>query len=90
MLTFPLVVFYLFLSGAAPATTRSVIMIAFYVLALVLEREVDAINSLMLAALFLLALSPPALFDISFRLSLFLPCGGFSCSPHCSWPLSRT
>ncbi|RQW78028.1 MAG: DUF4131 domain-containing protein, partial [Geobacter sp.] len=69
LLTLPLVVFYLFLSGAAPATTRSVIMIACYVLALLLEREVDAVNSLTLAALFLLAVSPPALFDISFQLS---------------------
>lgn len=68
-LTLPLLTFYLFLSGAAPATTRSVIMIAFFILALVLEREVDPINSLMLAAAFILALSPPALFDISFQLS---------------------
>ena len=69
LVTLPLIVFYLFLSGAAPATTRSVIMIAVYVVALVLEREVEPINSLMLAALVLLAVSPGALFDISFQLS---------------------
>ncbi|HEX8960570.1 MAG TPA: DNA internalization-related competence protein ComEC/Rec2 [Geobacteraceae bacterium] len=69
LLTLPVITFYLFLSGGAPATVRSVIMIAFYILALVLEREVDPVNSLMLAALFILALSPPALFDISFQLS---------------------
>ena len=69
VLTLPVLIFYLFLSGAAPATTRSVIMIGFYILALVLEREVDPVNSLMLAAAFILALSPPALFDISFQLS---------------------
>ena len=69
LITLPMLTFYLFLSGAAPATSRSVIMIGFYVLALVFEREVDPINSLLLAALFLLALSPPALFDISFQLS---------------------
>lgn len=69
LLTLPLLTFYLFLSGAAPATARSVIMIGFYILALVFEREVDPINSLLLAALFLLALSPPTLFDISFQLS---------------------
>ena len=69
ILTLPLIVFYLFLSGAAPATTRSVIMIAVYILALVVEREVDPVHSLMLAAALILALSPPALFDISFQLS---------------------
>jgi competence protein ComEC len=69
LLTLPLLTFYLFLSGAAPATSRSVIMIGFYILALVAERELDPINSLLLAALFLLAISPPALFDISFQLS---------------------
>ena len=69
LLTFPLIIFYLFLSGAAPATTRSVIMIGAYILALVVERETDPINSLLLAATFILALTPPALFDLSFQLS---------------------
>lgn len=69
LLTLPLIIFYLFLTGAAPATTRSVIMIAVYILALVVEREMDPVNSLMLAALVILALAPQALFDISFQLS---------------------
>lgn len=69
LLTLPLLTFYLFLSGAAPATARSVIMIGAYMLALLLERETDPANYLMLAALFILALSPPDLFDISFQLS---------------------
>lgn len=67
--TFPVIVFYLFLSGAAPATSRSVIMIGAYLVALLLERQGDPLNSLLLAALVILALSPPALFDISFQLS---------------------
>ncbi|HLO25116.1 MAG TPA: ComEC/Rec2 family competence protein, partial [Geobacteraceae bacterium] len=69
LFTLPLIMFYLFLSGAAPATTRSVIMIAVYILALVMERETDPIHSLILAALLILALTPAALFDISFQLS---------------------
>jgi competence protein ComEC len=69
LLTIPPIVFYLFLSGAAPSTTRSVIMIAAYIAALAIGRETDPINSLMLAALFILLLAPPALFDISFQLS---------------------
>lgn len=69
VLTLPALVFYLFLSGAAPATLRSVIMIGVFILAMVLEREADPIDSLMLAAVIILAGSPPALFDISFQMS---------------------
>jgi competence protein ComEC len=69
VLTLPVLIFYLFLSGAAPATARSVIMIAVYILAMVVEREVDPIDSLMLAAVIILASSPPSLFDLSFQLS---------------------
>jgi competence protein ComEC len=67
--TLPLIFFYLFLSGAAPATVRSVIMITAYIVALLLDREVDPINSLMLAAFVIIVCSPPALFDVSFQLS---------------------
>ena len=69
ILTLPVLLFYLFLSGAAPATIRSVIMIGVYILAMLLEREVDPVDSLMLAAIIILAGSPPALFDLSFQLS---------------------
>jgi competence protein ComEC len=69
VLTLPVLIFYLFLSGAAPATIRSVIMIGVYILAMLLEREVDPVDSLMLAAVIILAGSPPALFDLSFQLS---------------------
>ncbi|HEX9022966.1 MAG TPA: DNA internalization-related competence protein ComEC/Rec2 [Geobacteraceae bacterium] len=68
-LTLPVLVFYLFLSGAAPATLRSVIMIGVFILAMLLERETDPVDSLMLAAVVILAGSPCALFDISFQLS---------------------
>jgi competence protein ComEC len=69
VLTLPVLLFYLFLSGAAPATIRSAIMIGVYILAMLLEREVDPVDSLMLAAIIILAGSPPALFDLSFQLS---------------------
>jgi competence protein ComEC len=69
LFTLPLIFFYLFLSGAAPATVRSVIMITAYIVALLLEREIDPINSLMLAAMVIIGCSPPALFDLSFQLS---------------------
>jgi competence protein ComEC len=69
LLTIPFIVFYMFLSGAAPATVRSVIMILAYVAALLLERETDPLNSLILAAVTILLCSPTSLFDISFQLS---------------------
>jgi competence protein ComEC len=69
VLTLPVLIFYLFLSGTAPATIRSVIMIGVYILAMLLEREVDPVDSLMLAAIIILVGSPPALFDLSFQLS---------------------
>lgn len=69
LFTLPVLVFYLFLSGAAPATARSVLTITVYVIALALQRETDPINSLLLAALVILGLHPPAIFDLSFQLS---------------------
>jgi competence protein ComEC len=69
LVTLPVLVFYLFLSGAAPATARSVLTIAVYVVALALQRETDPVNSLLLAALAILGITPAALFDLSFQLS---------------------
>jgi len=65
----PAMLFYLFLTGAAPATARSVVMLGVLVAALYVERESDPVNALLLAALLLLAIDPPALFDVSFQLS---------------------
>ncbi|MBI2354466.1 MAG: DNA internalization-related competence protein ComEC/Rec2 [Deltaproteobacteria bacterium] len=69
LLSLPAMLLYLFLTGAAPATARSVIMLAGFVLALYAERETDPVNALLFSALLLLALNPPSLFDISFQLS---------------------
>ncbi len=67
--SFPLILYYMFLSGAAPATVRSVLMLGFLAAGLLLEREFDHINSLILAALVLLLMNPENLYDISFQLS---------------------
>ena len=69
LLTLPVMIFYLFLCGSAPATLRSVIMLGAFILALALERETDSVDSLLLAAFLILLLTPGALFDISFQLS---------------------
>jgi competence protein ComEC len=69
ILTVPAMLLYLCLTGSAPATARSVIMLAAFVLALCAERETDPVNGLLLSAFLLLAIHPPTLFDISFQLS---------------------
>lgn len=69
LFTLPVLVFYLFLSGTASATARSVLTIAVYVIALALQRETDPLNSLLLAALVILGIHPPSIFDLSFQLS---------------------
>ncbi len=69
ILTIPVIIFYLLLSGGAPATARSVIMVIAFITAMLLGRDVDPLNSLMLAAMIIIAGSPPVLFDLSFQLS---------------------
>ncbi|BCO11256.1 DNA internalization-related competence protein ComEC/Rec2 [Citrifermentans bremense] len=65
----PVLLFYLLLSGAAPATLRSVLMICAVVAALHLRRELDPINTVMLAACAILFVSPQIFFEVSFQLS---------------------
>jgi competence protein ComEC len=81
LFTLPLLVGYLFLTGAAPATARSVIMIGAYIVTLALQRESDPINALLLAAFTILGISPPALFDLSFQLSFLAIWGIVLASP---------
>lgn len=69
LIAVPVMLAYLFLTGNAPATARSVIMLTVFAVALLVERERDSINTLLLAAFFLVAINPPTLFDVSFQLS---------------------
>lgn len=82
----PLIMYYMFLSGAAPATARSVIMLFLLVAALVLERESDPVNSLSLAAFALLLINPASLYDISFQLSFLALWGLTVITPLLSKP----
>ena len=90
ILTIPLLFFYLFLTGGAPATLRSVIMISAYIGSILLSRETDPIHSLMLAALLILAWSPAALFDISFQLSFLALWGILVLTPLLMQPFEKT
>jgi competence protein ComEC len=85
----PVVVFYLFLSGTAPATVRSVLMIAAFMLALQLKRELDPVNTVILAACAILFASPETLFDVSFQLSFLAIWGLVVLAPPLAAPCRR-
>jgi competence protein ComEC len=65
----PVAVGYGLLTGMGLPALRATIMLAVLTLALVLHRERDLFNSLLLAAMLILSLFPEALFAASFQLS---------------------
>ena len=85
----PVVVFYLFLSGAQAATLRSVLMIAAVVLALYVKRELDPVNCIMLAAGAILFTAPETLFNLSFQLSFLAIWGLVVLAPPLSAPFMK-
>ncbi len=87
--TLPPLLGYFFLSGAASATFRSVVMIAAFIVALLVEREQDPLNSLMLAAFVILVVTPASLFDISFQLSFIAIWGIIVLTPLFMAPFRR-
>ncbi len=86
----PLILYYMFLSGAAPATARSVLMLFFVTIGLFLERESAPINMLILAAFALLLANPANLYDISFQLSFIALWGLTIITPLLLKPLKIT
>lgn len=89
LIALPVVTFYLLLSGCAPATQRSVLMIAVLVAALYLKREPEPVNSLLLAAALILFVSPQTLFDLSFQLSFLAFWGLVVLAPALGAPCAR-
>jgi competence protein ComEC len=63
------VVVYGVVAGFSPSTQRAVLMVAVFLLTFLFERDQDSLNTLALAALFILIADPPALFSVSFQLS---------------------
>ena len=63
------VIIYGLLAGMPPSTQRAVVMVSVFLLSFFVERDQDAINTLAVAALLILAVHPPSLFMISFQLS---------------------
>jgi competence protein ComEC len=63
------VIIYGFLAGMSPSTQRAVIMVSVFLMSFLIEKEHDAINTLAVAAMLIVAVHPPSLFLISFQLS---------------------
>jgi len=61
--------YYMLLTGTQPPVVRATIMALVYLIARVIERRVNMLNSLGLAALIILLIDPRQLFDVGFQLS---------------------
>ncbi len=67
--TIPPLILYTFIAGARIPTIRAAIMIIIYLVSILLDRHRNIYNTLAIAALVILLVSPPSLFDVSFQLS---------------------
>ena len=65
---FPVLAYGL-IAGMSPSTQRAVIMVIIFLLAIIFEKDHDPLNTMAVAAMFILILHPPALFSVSFQLS---------------------
>lgn len=64
------VIFYTLISGAQIATVRSMIMILVFILAVLVDRGNEILNSLALSGLIILLIDPLSIHDISFQLTM--------------------
>jgi len=69
LITMPVLIYYAFISGMSTPAVRALVMISIYMLALLLERRDQWLNSLAIAAFIILLYRPSSLFDLSFQLS---------------------
>ncbi len=69
LLTMPVMVLYLGISGTSPPAVRSFVMIALFLLGLLLGRKGFWLNSVCFAAFLLVLWDPSVLYSISFQLS---------------------
>ena len=65
----PPVIVYTFIAGAGMSVLRATLMILAFMAALLISKSRDLFNTLAMAALIILIVYPPALFDVSFQLS---------------------
>ncbi len=70
VLTVAVLGFYMLLTGSRPSVVRAVIMATLFIGGIFFQRSAHPLNTLGVAALTLLAVRPPALFDVGFQLSM--------------------
>lgn len=73
--------FYAFLTGFSASVTRAVVMFTILIFAQLMRRGYHPINSLSIAAFFILLWDPMAIFDIGFQLSFLAMAGIFAVYP---------
>jgi len=81
-LTLTVLAFYMLLTGARPSVVRAVVMAAVLIGGLLVQRSSHTLNSLGIAALLLLGMRPPALFDTGFQLSMCAVAGIVTLHPR--------
>ena len=69
LLSMGLITFYAALAGGSPSVVRAAVMADVYLLAVVLDREADPLNTLALSAVALLLWQPLFLWDVGFQLT---------------------
>ena len=69
IMTMAFLAVYSYVAGSSPPIIRAVVMFAVFAVGYVIERQTDLLNSLALAALFILLGAPKQLFDPGFQLS---------------------
>ena len=82
VLTVVVLGFYMFLTGGRPSVVRAVIMAALFIGGVFFQRSAHSLNTLGVAALVLLALRPPMLFDVGFQLSMAAVAGIVTLNPR--------
>jgi len=82
VLTVALLGLYMLLTGGRPSVVRAVIMAALFIGGILFQRSASSLNTLGVAALVLLAVRPPALFDVGFQLSMTAVAGIITLNPR--------
>jgi len=81
-LTVAILGLYMLLTGGRPSVVRAVIMATLLIGGILFQRSAPSLNTLGLAALVLLAVRPPALFDVGFQLSITAVAGIITLNPR--------
>jgi competence protein ComEC len=84
-----LVTLYAALAGGSASVVRAAVMADVYLLAVILDRRADLLNTLALSALALLWWNPRFLFDVGFQLTYLATLGIVLALPRCEAALAR-